>query len=63
MLCAVRLYRTAENNRRKPLSTYAMSVEDLQVITGIDFSPALPDHIEKKTESQVDFTKWNINKN
>jgi len=45
---------------RKHLSTYAMSVEDIQNITGIDFFPSLPDSIEKKVESQVDFTKWNI---
>ncbi len=48
---------------RKPLSTYAMSVDDMQIMTGIDFFPALPDSIEQKIESQVDFTKWNINTN
>jgi endonuclease G len=52
----------ANESGRKPLSTYAMSVEDMQIITGIDFFPALPDSIEEKIESQVDFTKWNINK-
>lgn len=46
---------------RKPLSTYAMSVEDMQIITDINFFPALPDSIEKNVESKVDFTKWNIN--
>ncbi len=46
---------------RKLLSTYAMSVGDMQTITDIDFFPALPDSIEKKIESLVDFTKWNIN--
>ena len=50
----------ANESGRKPLSTYAMSVEDMQVITGIDFFPALPDSIEERIESQVDFTKWNI---
>jgi len=52
----------ANKSGRKPLSTYAMSVEDMQIITGIDFFPALPDSIEEKVESQVDFTKWNINR-
>jgi endonuclease G len=51
----------ANENGRKLLSTYAMSVEDLQIITDIDFFPALPDSIEERIESQVDFTKWNIN--
>jgi endonuclease G len=49
----------ANESGRKLLSTYAMSVEDMQVITGIDFFPALPDSIEAKIENQVDFTKWN----
>jgi endonuclease G len=51
----------ANESGRKPLSTYAMSVEDMQIITDIDFFPALPDSIETKIESKVDFTKWNIN--
>jgi endonuclease G len=50
----------ANESGRKPLSTYAMSVEDMQIITDIDFFPALPDSIEKIVESNVDFTKWNI---
>jgi hypothetical protein len=37
-----------------------MSVADVQIITSIDFFPALPDSIEQKIESQVDFTKWSI---
>ncbi|MDR2804037.1 MAG: DNA/RNA non-specific endonuclease [Dysgonamonadaceae bacterium] len=45
---------------RKPLSTYALTVEDIQQITGIDFFPALPDSIEHEIESQIDFTAWNI---
>ena len=45
---------------RKPLSTYAMSVEEIQKIADIDFFPALPDSIEQKAESEVDFSKWNI---
>jgi len=46
---------------RKPLSTYAMSVEEMQIIADIDFFPALPDSVERAVESEVDFTKWNIN--
>jgi endonuclease G len=46
----------------KLLATCAMSVEELQTVTGIDFFPSLPDSIEKTVESQVDFTKWNIKK-
>ena len=53
----------ANKSGRKPLSTYAMTVDDMQNITGIDFFPALPDSIEQKVESEVDFTKWNIKLN
>ncbi|MDR0414321.1 MAG: DNA/RNA non-specific endonuclease [Prevotellaceae bacterium] len=50
----------ANKSGRNPLATYAMSVENIQIITDIDFFPALPDSIEQKVESEVDFTKWNI---
>jgi endonuclease G len=50
----------ANKGGQKLLSTCAMSVEELQNITGIDFFPALPDSIEAKIESEVDFMKWNI---
>ena len=53
----------ANESGRKPLSTYAMSVGDMQTITGINFFPALPDSIEAKIENQVDFTQWNISSN
>jgi endonuclease G len=56
-------FMCANESGRKPLSTYAMSVEEMQFITDIDFFPALPDSIEEKVESEVDFTKWNINSN
>ncbi|MDR1526762.1 MAG: DNA/RNA non-specific endonuclease [Dysgonamonadaceae bacterium] len=50
----------ANQSGRQPLSTYAMSVEEMQIITGIDFFPALPDSTEEKIENQVDFIKWSI---
>lgn len=45
---------------KKPMSTYAMSVDEIEEITNIDFFPSLPNKIEKKTESEVDFSKWII---
>ena len=45
---------------KKPMSTYAMSVDEIEEITNIDFFPSLPNKIEKKTESEVDFSKWTI---
>ena len=51
----------ANESGRRPMATYAMTVNEMQTITGMDFFPLLPDSIEEKIESQVDFTKWNIN--
>ena len=48
----------ANTSGGKPLSTYAMTVEEAQTLSGIDFFPALPDSIEQKVESQVDFSRW-----
>ena len=45
---------------RKPMSTYAMTVDEVEAITNIDFFPSLPNRIENKTESEVDFTKWTL---
>ena len=45
---------------RRPMSTYAMTVDEVEEITGIDFFPSLPNKIEKAVESEVDFTKWTV---
>lgn len=45
---------------RRPMSTYAMTVDEVEERTGIDFFPSLPDEIEKKVEAEVDFTKWTV---
>ena len=45
---------------RRPMSTYAMTVDEVETITGIDFFPYLPDEIENRVESEVDFSKWVI---
>ena len=47
---------------RKPMSTYAMPVDEVEEMTNIDFFPSLPNKIEKKTESEVDFMKWTVKK-
>lgn len=39
---------------------FAISVDELETITGIDFFPALPDDLEARLESSKDFTKWNF---
>jgi endonuclease G len=40
--------------------SFAISVDELEKITGIDFFPSLPDELEQKVESSNDFTKWNF---
>ena len=45
---------------RKPMSTYAMTVDEVEKLTNIDFFPSLPNKIENKVESEVDFSKWTI---
>lgn len=45
---------------RKPMSTYAMTVDEVEEMTNIDFFPSLPNKIEKKVEAEVDFSKWTI---
>ncbi len=44
----------------KKLSKYAMSIEDLQIITDIDFFVALPDSIEEIIESTYTLSDWNL---
>ena len=45
---------------RRPMSTYAMTVDEVEELTGIDFFPSLPDKVEKRAEAEVDFTKWTV---
>ncbi len=45
---------------RKPMSTYAMTVDEVEEMTNIDFFPSLPNKIEKKVEADVDFSKWTV---
>lgn len=47
---------------RQPMSTYAMTVDEVEELTNIDFFPSLPNRIEKKTESTVNFSKWTVKK-
>lgn len=41
-----------------PLQEYAVTVDDVEVFTGIDFYPTLPDTIEESLESAVDTSLW-----
>jgi endonuclease G, mitochondrial len=40
--------------------SFAISIDELEKITGIDFFPSLPDDLEEAVESSKDFGKWNF---
>lgn len=41
-----------------PLPAYAVTVDEVETLTDIDFFPQLADSIEHKLESRVDISKW-----
>jgi endonuclease G len=40
--------------------SFALSVDELEKITGLDFFHQLPDDLESRVESSSDWTKWNF---
>ena len=44
---------------KKPLQSFAVSIDDIEKLTGIDFFHSLPDEIENKIESEYRFNNWN----
>lgn len=42
----------------EPLSSYTVTVDSIEKITGIDFFAPLPDEIENKIEAEADFRQW-----
>jgi endonuclease G len=48
------------NSSSGALKSYALSVNDIEKITGIDFFINLPDDIEEKLESTLDLSDWNF---
>lgn len=47
---------------KRPLSTYALSIKELEEITGITFFPSLNKKIAKNVKSQVDFAQWTVSR-
>ena len=41
------------------IQDYAMSIDDLEKLTGFDFFSALPDEIEDAVEASFNFSDWN----
>ena len=46
----------------KPLTSFAVSIDKVEEITGIDFFYQLSDNIENHIESKIDVNKWSWNK-
>jgi endonuclease G len=44
----------------KPLNKYAMSIDDIEIITDIDFFVDLPDSIENKIEATCNLSDWDL---
>ena len=47
-----------EAGGRKRLSSYAVPVDSVEALTGIDFFPSLPDKVENVVESSFVISKW-----
>ena len=45
-------------NSKEPLSYFAVTVAEVENMTGLDFFPLLPDDEEEKLESSLDTTLW-----
>ena len=43
---------------KEPLSTFVVTVDHAEEVTGIDFFPGLPDYIEDDLESQSNYGNW-----
>lgn len=49
------------NTSSGTLHSYAVSVDEVEKITGIDFFINVPDELEERLESVLDLTQWNFN--
>lgn len=45
-------------NSKEPLSYFAVTVDEVEELTGLDFFPLLPDNEEERLESSLDTTLW-----
>lgn len=45
-----------------PVESFAVSVDSVEKVTGLDFFAALPDDEEKVLESKIDLSKWYFHK-
>jgi endonuclease G, mitochondrial len=43
---------------QNPLKSFAVTIDSLEIVSGIDFFPSLANSTESKVESHIDTTKW-----
>ncbi|MDP2983838.1 MAG: DNA/RNA non-specific endonuclease [Candidatus Latescibacter sp.] len=43
---------------KKPLQAFAVSIDSVEALTGINFFPNIPDQVESSLEATVDIAKW-----
>jgi endonuclease G len=48
-------------NSSSPLYEFVVSVDSIEILTGIDFFPELDDDIENKLEASVSYKEWSFN--
>jgi len=51
----------ANEGSKEPLVTFAVTVDSVKKVTGVNFFPELPDSIETAVESKVDYAFWHLN--
>jgi len=44
----------------RPISSFALSVDDVESRTGLDFFSKLPNNVENQLESQYDYSEWKV---
>ncbi len=47
----------------EPTLSYAVTIDSIEALTGIDFFPALDDELENKLESELNLEQWHLAKN
>ncbi|MCH5328639.1 MAG: DNA/RNA non-specific endonuclease [Coprobacter sp.] len=50
----------ANKNEKNRLETYAVPIDSVETLTGIDFFPSLPDELEEEIDSTVRIEDWNF---
>ena len=54
------IFANDPERKKLPLSRYAVTIDSIETLTGIDFFHVLPDEIENRIESRYDLREWNL---